>query len=341
MEKTKLVYIWLDGNKTQDIRSKVKIISKSFDEVSNMEISELPMWSFDGSSTNQAKGNNSDCYLKPVSIYNNPLEENSHLILCEVLNEDGSPHVSNTRDSLVRTANEFQLEKPWFGIEQEFFLFKDQEPLGWNFNNDSGPQPQGPYYCGVGGGKAFGREISIKHADACIKAGLEICGTNAEVAPGQWEYQIGPLPPIEMGDQLWISRYLLHIISESYNVEVVLDPKPIIGDWNGSGGHTNYSTAKMRAHNGLKEILSTCDKLEKKHAIHMESYGENNIQRMTGKHETSGYYNFKTGNSDRGCSIRIPLQTRLDKRGYMEDRRPAANLDPYTVCRLILETTLG
>lgn len=334
----KLEYIWLDGNKPQQLRSKVKITNQNMGDIN---LSNLSGWSFDGSSTKQAEGKDSDCYLKPVYFCRNPLEAKSVLVLCEVMNEDGTPHPTNTRAALVESAKKFSAEEPWFGIEQEFFLYKDGRPLGWPAEYNAYPPPQGTYYCGVGADRVFGRDVSVEHATACMNAGLSICGTNAEVAPGQWEYQVGPLDPISMGDQLWMSRYLLNMVAEKYGVTVYLNPKPLSGDWNGSGGHTNYSTKKMREEGGLAEIHAACKKLEAAHALHMEGYGEGNRARMTGLHETSGYDTFKAGNSDRGCSIRIPLGTRLEGKGYFEDRRPAANLDPYIVCRLLLQTTLG
>jgi len=345
----KLEYVWLDGYNPQNLRSKVKIVKDDYydyhcEGMKNIKPHQLDKWNFDGSSTEQSNTENSDCVLNPVFLCKSPFEPNSYIVLCEVLNSDMSPHASNTRSALKAVDNKFQSYEPLFGIEQEFFLYKNSYPLGFRVDAEGDPidvAPQGQYYCSVGAKFAHGRNISIEHANACINAGLSICGTNSEVAIGQWEYQIGTLSPLEVADQLWVSRYLLEMIGEKYGIEIVYHPKPMKGDWNGSGAHTNFSTNVMREQNGLVDIYAACKKLEKAHSAHMPHYGQYNKLRMTGKHETSSFDKFKVGNSDRSCSVRIPITTLKEGKGYFEDRRPAANMDPYTVCRLILETTLG
>ncbi|MDG1900558.1 MAG: glutamine synthetase beta-grasp domain-containing protein, partial [Candidatus Marinimicrobia bacterium] len=229
-------YIWMDGHvPTQKLRSKTKILNKKVSSAS-----ELPDWGFDGSSTNQAKGNFSDCLLKPVWICKDPIRGNDNiLVMCEVMNADGSVHSSNTRANLRSIADRFSKEEAWFGIEQEYTFFEGRNPLGWP--EGGYPAPQGPFYCGVGADEVFGREIVEDHLDLCLEAGLEISGINAEVMPGQWEYQVGPLGPLEVADQMWISRWLLYRISEDYGVSATLHPKPVKGDWNGAGAHINFS----------------------------------------------------------------------------------------------------
>src|SRR5262249_55492676 len=135
-------------------------------------------------------------------------------------------------------------DEMWFGIEQEYTLFKDGRPLGWPTTGY--PGPQGPYYCSVAADRSFGRDIVDRHLDACLHAGVAMAGTNAEVMPGQWEYQIGPLGPVEVGDHLWMARWLMERISAQEGVYVRLDPKPVEGDWNGAGAHTNFSSRHMR-----------------------------------------------------------------------------------------------
>merc|ERR1712156_334036 len=228
----------------------------------------------------------------------------------------------------------------WYGIEQEYTLFEADgvTPLGWpQFGS---PGPQGPYYCGNGARRAYGRQMMEAHYRACLYAGIEISGTNAEVMAGQWEYQVGPCVGIDSGDQLWISRFLLERVTEYFQVVVSFHPKPIKGDWNGAGSHTNYSTKTMRADGGYKAIIAGIEKLGKKHKEHMAVYGKKNEERLTGKHETAKYDTFKYGVADRGASIRIPRQTEIDGRGYLEDRRPAANCDPYEVTSMIAMTTI-
>jgi len=227
----------------------------------------------------------------------------------------------------------------WFGIEQEYTMFKSSRPLGWP---ESGyPAPQGPFYCGVGADEVFGRPIAEKHLAACLSAGLTLSGINAEVMPGQWEYQVGPLGPLAVGDHMLLSRWLLYRIGEEFGVSMTLDPKPVRGDWNGAGAHTNFSTRGMRAEGGLDAIYNACERLAERAALHIEHYGAGIEQRLTGLHETCSYKEFRFGVSDRGASIRIPWQVARDKKGYLEDRRPNANVDPYVVARLMLETVCG
>jgi glutamine synthetase len=327
-------YIWMDGHQpTQKLRSKTKILNKKISSVS-----ELPEWGFDGSSTNQAEGNFSDCLLKPVWLCKDPIRGKENiLVMCEVMNADGSVHASNTRAHLREIEEKFSKENIWFGIEQEYTFFEGRNPLGWP--EGGYPAPQGPFYCGVGADEAFGREIVEDHLDLCLEAGLELSGINAEVMPGQWEYQIGPLGPLEVADQMWVSRWLLYRISEDYGVSATLHPKPVKGDWNGAGAHINFSTQSMREKGGLKVIEDACEKLSKKHDEHIAVYGAHNEERLTGDHETQSISQFSYGVSDRGASIRIPMQTSNDGYGYLEDRRPSSNMDPYQACSILIETT--
>jgi glutamine synthetase len=326
-------YIWIDGQKpTAKLRSKTKIIDGPV-----KSLADLPDWGFDGSSTSQAEGHFSDCQLKPVKVILDPLHrEQDVLVLCEVLNADGTVHPSNTRARLRATAEKFQDHDAWFGIEQEYTFFNGNQPLGWPERGF--PAPQGGYYCGVGSDEVFGRKVVEAHAAACMRANLAICGTNAEVMPAQWEFQIGPLGPLEVADQLWLARWLLYRIGEDHGVSATLHPKPIKGDWNGAGAHTNFSTKATRADGGIKAIEAACEKLRARHAEHIKVYGAFNEERLTGKHETCSIHQFRYGVSDRGASIRIPMAAANDGKGYFEDRRPAANMDPYEVCAILIET---
>ena len=227
----------------------------------------------------------------------------------------------------------------WFGMEQEYTLFNLdlKTPLGWPKGGT--PGEQGPYYCGAGADRAYGRSVSEAHYKACLFAGLEISGTNAEVMPGQWEYQIGPCVGINAGDQLMVSRYILSRVCEDFGVHVTLDPKPIPGDWNGAGMHTNFSTEKMRKAGGLALIEQAIRKLGKKHDEHIASYGEGNERRLTGKYETADINTFSYGVANRGCSIRIPRWVDTEGFGDLEDRRPSSNCDPYVVTSLVFKTS--
>lgn len=335
--KIKLEYIWLDGYKPEpNLRSKVKVIDWETDNymsplhaLPNPE--SLPEWSFDGSSTKQAECNLSDCLLKPISVFPDPLRGGfSYLVFCEVLNPDYTPHESNTRSKIPQNNQEL-----WFGFEQEYVLRwynpKERRPLG--FENFNQTEKQGKYYCSIGHPYNAGREISEQHMDACLSCGIDITGTNAEVMLGQWEYQIFSKGEKKAGDDLWISRFLLLRISESYKVKVDFSPKPmgINEDWNGSGMHANFSTLAMRE-SGDKELFTKiCEKLGESHDLAILEYGSDNDQRLTGEHETQSIDKFSWGISDRGASVRIPLVTSQLWKGYLEDRRPGSNADPYRI----------
>ena len=332
----KAEYIWIDGAKpTQKLRCKTKVIP-NLEEV--VELSELPVWGFDGSSTEQAEGHASDCALKPVNFFVDPIRGYPHvLVMTEVCDpQTMEPHSSNTRAPCVDMADKHVAEECWFGIEQEYTFFDGIKPLGWPDNGF--PAPQGGYYCGVGADEVYGREIVEDHMDACLEAGLTFSGINAEVMPGQWEFQIGPVGAPAVGDELWIARWLLYRIAEDYGVSATLDAKPIKGDWNGAGAHTNFSTKAMREEGGIAVIEEACEKLGKRALIHVKNYGADIESRLTGAHETQRWDQFSWGVSDRGASIRIPWNVAIDKKGYLEDRRPNANADPYVICKLMIES---
>lgn len=331
--KIQAEYIWIGGS-GQDLRAK----TRTFDKVPKSP-ADLPEWNYDGSSTGQAPGHNSEVILKPRAIFSDPFRRGDNiLVICDTYEPNGTPLPTNTRypaDIVMEKAKAFL---PWFGIEQEYTLFTaDKTPLGWPRNGY--PAPQGPYYCSVGTDKAFGRPLVEAHYRACLYAGVKIAGINAEVMPGQWEFQVGPCLGIEIGDHLWLARYLMHRIAERFGIIVSFHPKPIEGDWNGAGCHTNYSTQAMREDGGLKEIYAAIEKLSKKHSEHIAVYGEHNTLRLTGKHETAPITEFRSGVADRGASIRIPTACAAEGKGYFEDRRPASNIDPYVVASRIVKTT--
>ena len=343
MNVSHVEYLWLDGAKpTQQLRSKSRVLAYN----SQMQLSDLPEWSFDGSSTGQAEGNDSDCLLNPVSLITDPIRgKGNYLVLCEVLNADGSIHASNQRAKLRHAMEVCGYEKePYIGFEQEYTFFKDSRPLGWPV--DGYPAPQGPFYCAVGSKNVFGREIVEEHTKVCVEAGLCLYGINAEVMPGQWEFQIGyrniegeKADPLTMSDHMWFARYLLHRVAEEHAVEVSFSNKPIEGDWNGAGMHTNFSTNQTRSKTeGKKAIDKAIENLEFKHKEHIEVYGAGLAQRLTGNHETCSINEFKSGVSHRGASIRIPVSTASNGYGYLEDRRPGANSDPYLVSLMLVNT---
>ena len=329
MKNYKFEYIWLDGYQPEpSLRSKTKVLAmKSF----KGDIKKLPLWNYDGSSTQQAEGHSSDCVLKPCSIYRDPERKNAWLVMCEVVDSEGKPHSTNTRALIKNDSKHF-----WFGFEQEYVIMLNAKPIG--FPEKGEPGPQGPYYCGVGHDQVAGRDIVEDHLDICLKAGLKITGINAEVMLGQWEYQCFAKGGKQASDDLWVSRYLLYRLAEYYGVKMDLSPKPLKGDWNGSGCHTNFSNKRMRKRGGKRYFHKIFHVFEKNHKKHIAVYGSKNEERLTGKHETQSIDAFSVGASDRGASIRIPLGTAETWVGYLEDRRPASNIDPYKVVAVIMDS---
>jgi len=336
-ELSQLTYVWIDGT-GEFLRAKTRTHYEGVKSAG-----ELPIWNYDGSSTYQAEGSNSDVYLHPVAIYKDPfLQGNNKLVLCETYKYNKKPTETNKRHSCLDAMVKAKDFIPWFGMEQEYSLLdRDLHPFGWP--KSGFPGPQGPYYCGVGANKVFARDVVEAHYRACLYSGIRICGTNAEVMPAQWEYQVGPSEGIDMGDELWMSRYILHRVAEDFGVVVSLDPKPIPGDWNGAGCHTNFSTKAMRDENGIIDIEKAIDRLSRHHLRHIKAYdpkeGKDNERRLTGHHETSSIHDFSAGVANRGCSIRIPRSVAEERKGYLEDRRPSSNCDPYAVTEVIVRTT--
>lgn len=338
-------YIWIDGaTPTQTVRSKARTVL--INDIDQVSLSDFDVWSFDGSSTNQSEGGNSDLFLQPVYFCPDPIRgAGSFLVMCEVNNPDGTPHKTNTRATL-RSALTSGGDKAqaWIGFEQEYTLFKSNRPLG--FPKNGFPAPQGPFYCGIGADRAFGRDIVEEHLLACHEAGLLLFGINAEVMPGQWEFQMGyrgfpneTADILLISDQMWIARWLLLRICEDYEVTVSWDNKPVKGDWNGAGCHTNFSTVDMRdPQKGISAIELAIERLSTKHDVHIKEYGHALGDRLTGLHETCAINEFRSGVADRGCSIRIPQLVKQRGFGYFEDRRPGANMDPYRVSARLLVT---
>lgn len=344
---TQATYIWIDGAEpTHTLRSKMRIFEHP---ERNIKIEDFPHWGFDGSSTNQATGEDSDLILVPVNFALDPiLGGDNYLVMCEVINPDGTPHKTNARAKLRHVMdNGGNKHDPWFGFEQEYTLFRGTTPLGWP---DRGyPAPQGPFYCGVGADEVFGRQLVDDHTRACIEAGIMIFGTNAEVMPGQWEFQIGyrgitseSADPLTVCDHLWLARWLLYRMGEEYGISATLDPKPVKGDWNGAGKHTNFSTKETRdPKTGRQAIDAAIKALESKHKEHIAVYGHGLAERLTGKHETADISTFSADVSNRSCSIRIPAAVAEKGYGYIEDRRPGANANPYEVAAAIVSTVCG
>jgi glutamine synthetase len=345
-ETTIAEYVWIGGSGF-DLRSKTMCIPKIC-----TQIEDFPLWNYDGSSTNQATTQSSEIVLQPVYFCPDPFrynaggdrKEKAYLVLCETYNSDfKTPARGNFRYYAKKAFDEAAEEKPWFGFEQEYILLQHEGtsnrwPIG--FPRGGFAHPQGQYYCSVGSTNAIGRYVAEAHMRCCLAAGIKISGLNAEVFPGQWEYQVGPVEGLQGCDQFWISRYILTRVCEEYDVDVTFEPKPVKGDWNGSGCHTNFSFESTRKEGGYDRILESMELLTKTHAAHITVYGPDNDLRLTGRHETASIDKFSYGVANRGSSARIPTKTVMDKKGYFEDRRPSANCDPYLVGGMLVDTTI-
>lgn len=338
-------YIWLAGDKS--LRSKSRSLYRK-PVYGNVTPDRIPEWNYDGSSTGQAPGDSSEIILSPIAMYNDPFRSKKRdnymntplLVFCEGYTINNDSAKGNYRHQANEIFKKRRNEQIWFGLEQEYVLYKDGRPLGWP--REGLPEEQGPYYCGIGEHNSIAREIVEEHYDKSLYSGINISGVNAEVMLGQWEYQVGPCKGITAGDQLWVSRYILERICEKRGVTVNWHPKPIEGNWNGSGCHTNFSTKQMRE-NGNKELfLTAIENLKINHQKHIDAYGDDNHKRLTGEHETASFKEFSYGVGDRSSSIRIPYNVHINdyRSGYLEDRRPASNMDPYIVTSLIAETII-
>jgi glutamine synthetase len=335
-------YIWIDGTGL-DIRAKSKTITKPI-----TSLADLPEWNYDGSSCYMASTHNSEVIMKPVAYFPDPFRGGDNIIVMTetfVWADENFTQLKPANTNFRYYANKIfeagQHEEPWFGIEQEYTLLENMSkfttrPLGWP--SSGFPGPQGPYYCSVGANVCFGRAIQDAHYKACLFAGIRISGTNAEVMPGQWEFQVGPCKGVEIGDHLWVARYLLYRVAEDFGINVSFEPK-LFRDWNGAGCHTNFSTKTMREVGGMEYIEELIKRLGTKHLEHIQVYGKNE-KRLTGHHETSSVSTFSYGVGNRGSSVRIPTTTAAEKKGYIEDRRPASDIDPYVVGAFLVDTCI-
>jgi glutamine synthetase len=327
--KFKLEYVWLDGYLPEpNLRGKTKIVDKA-----PKSVEDCDLWGFDGSSTMQAEGRSSDCILKPVALYPDSGRKNAFLVMCEVLLPDMTPHPSNFRTTVDVD------DDLWIGLEQEYFLYEGGRPIG--FPADGYPGPQGEYYCGAGYKNVgdIARQIVDEHLELCLDAGINHEGINAEVAKGQWEFQVFAKGSRKIGDDMWMARYLLLRLAEKYSLDVEFHCKPIRGDWNGSGMHCNFSTKFMREQGGEEYFKKLMDAFEKYANEHIAAYGPDNHLRLTGLHETQSIDKFNWGVANRGASIRVPHSfINNGYKGYLEDRRPNSQADPYKIISRLLKT---
>lgn len=336
LENIKTVeYVWIGGNK--ELRSKTKTIKTN----SPLYLKDLPDWNYDGSSTAQADGDDTEVIIKPRALFKDPFRYGGYLVMCDTYRPNGEPHKTNKRYKAMEIFEKYEEQKPMFGLEQEFFFMKKGTKIPLSFPTPTligQLGPQGPYYCSIGSSNCYHRNMMEEFYNFALYAGIKISGINAEVAPSQWEFQVGPCIGIEQGDHLWMARYILERLSEKYDCDICYDPKPLKGDWNGSGCHTNFSTLKMRESNGIEDILIAVHKLEEKHNHMISVYGgEDNKERLTGRHETGNWQKFSYGYGTRNTTIRIGNDVKKNQKGYFEVRAVSSNIDPYYVTSELLK----
>jgi glutamine synthetase len=325
-------YIWLDGDTPlPKLRSKTKYVDIS---------GGVPSWNFDGGSTKQGTLSDSDRNLTCVRTYEDPFNEGGYLALCEVFYQSVerpecilNPHESNMRRFLSETVED--CPGILVGFEQEFTLMdaRTNDPLGFAL----APKEQGQYYCGVGRKNIVGRFLIDEFEARCVSAGIDLYGVNAEVMPGQWEFQTNAADPVKAADDLWVCRYILDRITENMPILVSYDPKPHEA-FNGAGCHTNISTERMRESFREVDYEGLLLLLKGAHKDYIKVCGEGLDKRLTGDCETSDYMEFSWGIGDRGASVRIPTKVYEDGAGYIEDRRPCANIDPYQLLFSLIST---
>ena len=330
--KIQAEYLWIDA--VGEVRSKARTIET---KPGGVKVSDLPDWNYDGSSTDQAPGEDSEVLIKPRAIFKDPFRGgNNILVLTDTYTPAGEPLPTNTRAKAAAIFEESRVkaEEPIFGLEQEYTLFNLDKttPLGWPVNGY--PGPQGPYYCGAGADRSFGRDVCEAHYKACLFAGIDVSGINAEVMPGQWEFQVGPVAGIAAADQMYAARYILQRVCEDFGVYCTLDP-PIPGDWNGAGMHTNFSTK-----NAAPRASPRSSRRSASSARRRRSTSPRTAKATSAPHrqQTADINTFSYGVANRGCSIRIPRGTEAAGCDYLEDRRPSSNCDPYIVTSMIFNT---
>ncbi|GJQ88142.1 hypothetical protein Trydic_g13147 [Trypoxylus dichotomus] len=331
-------YVWIDGT-GEHLRSKARTLEYIPDNHK-----EVPPWGCDSNASMLPVPKETDVLLVPVAMYNDPFRRsNNKLVLCDTYEFDGKPLPTNNRKSCCEALNKVCDQEIMWGLEQQYMVMDmDERPYGWPVCLGE-PRRHKGYYCAVGGDKVFARELSESHYRACLYAGVQIASTHPDAVPGQWEFQIGVSPGIKGPDDLWMARYILARISEEYGLYTCLHPKRF-DNMPGCSCHVNFSTKVTRKDNGLSTLEGYMQKLSKRHEEHLRKYdpygGQQNKLRLTGKDGTSAVDNFTSGVGDKSLSVRITKETETKKKGYIEDRRPASNSDPYAVCDMVVRTCL-
>lgn len=320
--KSRAIYIWIGANNR--LRWKIKTVP--IDKRDMLKLKAYPWWNYDGSSTGQAEGENTEVRLKPVRVYPFPYKDDADvMILCETYNVDNTVHRDNERYHALERFKAGEYKRPWFGNEVEYFIVKN----GDNMND----LLTTTHYCGFDECRAHCKRVALEHYNACLNANLEISGMNAEVTRGQWEFQIGPCEAIKSGDHTYVALFLLIWVAEYHGCKVIVNESKPYENVNGSGCHINYSDIDTRFNDNANILVQKINKLGERHDHHMSIYGDNS-KRLTGTHETSRPDVFSFGTGTRDTSVRVPTNTKK----YFEDRRPASNIDYYKVTSSIYES---
>jgi glutamine synthetase len=345
-------YLWLDAK--HHTRSKMRTLYLSHDEAADISLDDpasalrvIPRWEFDGGATGQATAGGRECVLEPVHAIRHPfplrpLSIPTWLVMCELRIGSGRIHPTDTR-AMTRHSFEnsavIRDQRALFSAEQEFFFFDKatKAPHGWTIKSTL---PRDEYYCGVNRSLKVEREIINELYEKCLACDIPICEASQEVSPAQWKYRIGPAPAPLIGDLLYFAKFILFRLCERHDLYPAFNPKPIKGDWNGSGCHFTISTRHTR-HSvkdpadssrfscGSARIREITDKMSDNHEDFMRSTGSKNIERLTGTHNTSNFRTFSIGINTKSASVAIDSSGR-----GLEDRRPGANVDYYTILSL-------
>ncbi|KAH1005778.1 glutamine synthetase 2 cytoplasmic isoform X1 [Dendroctonus ponderosae] len=336
--KTQISYVWIDGTGL-DLRMRTRTLS-----FTPCNYKDCPNWSFDGSSTFFSTPEQSDNYIVPIAMYADPFRRgNNKMVLCETFSHDKKPTKTNHRQCCIEVLNKVCEQEVMFGFEQEFYLIGPQgDPYGWPCG--STPKSSGKNYSGIGSQRVVGREVLECIYRCCLYSGIEIYGTTAERAYGQWEVLTGPTLSIKAADDLWMARYIIQRVAEEFGLSASFKAN-LVKNGVPSGLHTNMSTKCTRDDGGLKHIQDYICKLEKNHKTDQKYYdcseGKHLKERLTGRHHTCNIEKFKSGVGDRTACIRISPAVADKKKGFFEDRRPCSCADPYNIITALVNTCLG
>nr|CAH7745052.1 unnamed protein product [Callosobruchus chinensis] len=318
--KVQLTYLWIDHT-GENLRSKTRTL-----DFSPSTYKEVPIWNFNGFHTMKAPKEKSDYYLVPVSLYNDPIRRGANkIVLCETFDADEKPCKTNHRQKCVEALNKVCDHEVYIGFEQDYYIMgSDGRPFGWPPMGE--PISDRQYYASMC--TVIGREITECIYRALLYAGVNVYSDCAEPAPSQWELKTNGERGVKPADDMWFSRWLMQRIAEDFGLCISFQPF-VSPRWSKSGLHVTYSTKKMRDNDGMKYIQETIKKLEKCHTEMLKIYKSTYLGDK-----------FTSGIGDRTASVRIPKIVADKKKGFIEDRRPAGNADPYKIMEALIKACI-